>query len=268
MPNSAPTYGCGKCDEEWSRMRHGISWMGAIVALCSFTASHAEDTRENDPVAVTRSFLGAWATSSVDELLGRMADDAVVVLSSGARLTGEPALRRVFGGLKGLQNRDVEVRLDGDRVSARGKTYGYVPYVDLGVEPGEWDSSTVVKNGRIARFSSKPVCKDYVISGTLRCPDFAARAKAHTEARGRRSGGLPTDRKMGFAALKPSYVLADGQPNAAFILRSRRRRRLEGSATSARGHPSRRRASARLLRMRGAYRTLASVARMSKAICA
>jgi hypothetical protein len=87
------------------------------------------------------------------------------------------------------------VRLDGDRVTARGKTYGYVPYVDLGVEPGEWDSSTAVKNGRIAYFEwhytpefnaileraclQKP---DYVISGTLRCVDFAARAKAHTES--------------------------------------------------------------------------------------
>jgi hypothetical protein len=27
-------------------MRQGIIWMGAIVALCSFTASHAEDARE------------------------------------------------------------------------------------------------------------------------------------------------------------------------------------------------------------------------------
>ena len=29
-------------------MRHGITWMGAIVALCSFTASHAEDAQIRD----------------------------------------------------------------------------------------------------------------------------------------------------------------------------------------------------------------------------
>ena len=39
-----------------------------------------------------------------------MADDAVVVGSSGVRLTGEQGLRRVLGALKGLQNRDYEVR--------------------------------------------------------------------------------------------------------------------------------------------------------------
>jgi hypothetical protein len=71
-----------------------------------------------------------------------MANDAVVVGSSGVRLTGEQDLRRVLGVLKGLQNRDYEVRLDGDRVTAHGKTYGFVPYVELGVEPGEWDSTT------------------------------------------------------------------------------------------------------------------------------
>jgi hypothetical protein len=87
-----------------------------------------------------------------------------------------------------------EVRLDGDRVAAHGKTYGFVPYVELGVEPGEWDSSSVVKNGRIAyyewyytpefnakleqAFRQKP---DYVIAGA-RCLDFPARAKAHTES--------------------------------------------------------------------------------------
>ena len=175
-------------------MRHGITWMGAIVALCSFTASHAQDARQEDPVVVTRSFLGAWAASSVDDLMGFMANDAVVVGSTGAKFTGESALHRVLGNLKGLQNRDYEVRLDGDRVTARGKTYGFVPYVELGVEPGEWDSSTVVKNGRIVHYEwyytpefnakleqaclQKP---DYLIGGT-RCLDFSARAKAHTES--------------------------------------------------------------------------------------
>jgi len=175
-------------------MRHGIIWMGAIVGLCSFTASHAEDARESDPVTVTRSFLGAWAASNVDDLMGFMANEAVTVISSGARLTGEQGLRRVLGGLKGLQNRDYEVRLDGDKVTARGTTYGFIPYVELGVEPGEWDSSTVVKNGRIVYFEwyytpefnttleraclQKP---DIVITG-MRCLDFSARAKAHTES--------------------------------------------------------------------------------------
>jgi len=175
-------------------MRHGITWMGAIVALCSFTASHAQDARERDPVEVTRSFLGAWAASNVDDLMGFMANDAVVVGSTGARFTGEPALRRVLGNLKGLQNREYDVRLDGDTVTAHGKTYGFVPYVELGVEPGEWDSSTVVKNGRIVyyewhytpEFNAKleQACfqkPDYVILGT-RCLDFSARAKAHTES--------------------------------------------------------------------------------------
>jgi hypothetical protein len=87
-----------------------------------------------------------------------------------------------------------EVRLDGDRVAAHGKTYGFVPYVELGVEPGEWDSSSVVKNGRIAyyewyytpEFNAKleQAClqkPDYVITGA-RCLDFPARAKAHTES--------------------------------------------------------------------------------------
>jgi len=175
-------------------MRRGMIWMGAIVAFYSFTPSHAQDAREGDPVVVARSFLGTWAASNVDDLMGFMATDAVVVGSTGARFTGEPALRRVLGNLKGLQNRDYEVRLDGDKVTAHGKTYGFVPYVDLGVEPGEWESSTVVKNGRIVHYEwyytpefntkleqaclQKP---DYVIAG-IRCLDFAARAKAHTES--------------------------------------------------------------------------------------
>jgi ketosteroid isomerase-like protein len=175
-------------------MRHGITWIGAIVAFCNFTAAYAQDTRESDPVAVTRSFLGAWAASSVDDLMKFMADDSVVVGSSGARFTGEPALRRVLGNMKGLQNRDYEVRLDGDRVAARGKTYGFTPYVELGVEPGEWDGSAVVKNGRIVfyewyytpEFNAKleQAClqkADYLIAGA-KCLDFAARAKAHTES--------------------------------------------------------------------------------------
>ena len=175
-------------------MRHGVMWMGAILALCSLTPSRAQDTREGDPVVVARSFFGAWAGSSVDDLMGFMANDAVVVGSTGARFTGEPALQRVLGNLKGLQNRDYEVHLEGDRVTAHGKTYGFVPYVELGLEPGEWDGSMVVKNGRIMYFEwyytpefnakleqaclQKP---DYVIAGT-RCLDFAARAKAHTES--------------------------------------------------------------------------------------
>ncbi len=175
-------------------MRYGIAWMGAIVALCNFTASHAEDVRDSDPVVVTKSFLGAWAASNVDDLMGFMASDAVMVISSGARLTGEPGLRRVLGGLKGLQNRDYEVRLDGDGVAAHGKTYGFVPYVELGIEPGEWESSTIVKNGRIAYFewhytpefntSLERAClqkPDYLIVG-MRCLDFSARARAHTES--------------------------------------------------------------------------------------
>jgi hypothetical protein len=96
--------------------------------------------------------------------------------------------------IKGLQNRDHEVRLEGDRLTAHGKTYGFVPYVELGVEPGEWDSSIVVKNGRIVYFEwyytpdfnakleraclQKP---DYVIAGK-RCQVFTADAKAHTES--------------------------------------------------------------------------------------
>jgi ketosteroid isomerase-like protein len=176
-------------------MRHGITWMGAIVALCSLTASHAQDARrENDPVVVARSFLGAWGASSIDDLMKFMADDAVVVGSSGVRSTGEQGLRRVMGALKGLQNRDYEVRLDGDRVTAHGKTYGFAPYVELGIEPGEWDSSIVVKNGRIVylewyytpEFNTKleRAClqkPDYVIAGK-RCQVFTADAKAHTES--------------------------------------------------------------------------------------
>src|SRR3954469_6604037 len=122
-------------------MRQGITWMSVIFALCSFTASHAQQGRQTDPMSVTRSFLGAWATSSVDELMGFMASDAVVVGSSGARFTGDQVLRQVLGRLRGLQNCDYEVRLNGDRVTGHGKTYGYVPYVELGVEPGEWNSS-------------------------------------------------------------------------------------------------------------------------------
>ena len=175
-------------------MKHGMTLMGAIVALCSFTASHAEDAREGDPVVVAKSFFGAWAASSVDDLMGFMSNDAVVVISSGVRVTGEQGLRRVFGGLKGLQNRDYEVRLEGDKVTAHGKTYGYVPYVDLGVEPGEWEGSAVVKDGRIVYFewyytpefntSLEQAClkkPDYLIIG-MRCLDFTARAKAHTES--------------------------------------------------------------------------------------
>jgi len=123
-----------------------------------------------------------------------VADDAVVVGSSGVKRTGEQGLRLVMGALKGLQNRDYEVRLDGDRVTAHGKTYGFAPYVELGVEPGEWDSSIVVKNGRIVfyewyytpEFNAKleRAClqkPDYVIAGK-RCQNFSADAKAHTES--------------------------------------------------------------------------------------
>ncbi|HKX06718.1 MAG TPA: hypothetical protein VJN67_00925 [Stellaceae bacterium] len=175
-------------------MRYGIIWMGTIVALSNFTASHAQDARESDPVVVARSFLGAWAASSVDELMKFMADDAVVVGSSGVRSNGEQGLRRVMGAIKGLENRDYDVRRDGDRLTAHGKTYGFAPYVDLGVEPGEWDSSIVVKNGRIEyyewyytpEFNAKleQAClqkPDYVIAGK-RCQVFTADAKAHTES--------------------------------------------------------------------------------------
>ena len=84
-------------------MRHGITWMGAIVALCSFTASHAEDARESDPVVVTRSFFGAWATSSVDDLMGFMANDAVVVGSSGVKVTGEQGCAECLVVLRGCR---------------------------------------------------------------------------------------------------------------------------------------------------------------------
>jgi len=173
-------------------MRPGITWMGTIVALCSFTPSHAEDAQQNDPIAVTRSFLGAWAASSVDDLMGFMANDAVVVGSSGAKYADEASVRQVIGRLRGLQNREYEVRLDGDRVAAHGKTYGYVPYVDLGVEPGEWDSSTVVKNGRIvyyewhytpefnAQLEQACLRKPDYMFGRTRCMDFATQAKVHT----------------------------------------------------------------------------------------
>jgi hypothetical protein len=175
-------------------MRHGTTWIGAIVALCSFTASHAEDARGSDPVEVTRAFLGAWGASSVDDLMRFMASDAVVVGSSGAKFADEVSVRQVIGRLKGLQKREYEVRMDGDRVAAHGKTWGYVPYVDLGVEPGEWDSSTVVKNGRIVYYEwhytpqfnahLEQAClrkPDYMF-GRTRCLDFAAQAKAHTES--------------------------------------------------------------------------------------
>ena len=175
-------------------MRHGVIWIAAMAALCSFTASHAEDARESDPVQVARSFLGAWAASSADDLMKFMADDAVVVGSSGVKSTGEQGLRRVMGALKGLQNREYDVRLDGSRVTAHGKTFGFAPYVELGLEPGEWDSSIVVKNGRIVyyewyytpEFNAKleQAClqkPDYVIAGK-RCQTFTADAKAHTES--------------------------------------------------------------------------------------
>ncbi|WP_156937089.1 hypothetical protein [Bradyrhizobium sp. WSM2254] len=134
----------------------------------------------------------------MDELMGFMANDAVIVGSIGARATGEASLRQVLGRLKGLQNRDYEVRLDGDGVTSHGKTYGWAPYVELGVEPGEWDGSTVVKDGRIAYFEwhytpefnaqLEQAClrkPDYMI-GPLQCSAFAARAKAHTESAQRR----------------------------------------------------------------------------------
>lgn len=82
---------------------------------------------------------------------------------------------------------------DGDRIAAHGKTYGYAPYVELGVEPGEWDSSTVVKNGRIVYYEwhYTPVFNAQLEQACLRRPDymfgrtpcleFAMRAKAHTE---------------------------------------------------------------------------------------
>src|SRR3954467_5910426 len=175
-------------------MKHCITLMGAIVALCSFTASHAEDARVSDPVEVTRAFLGAWAASSVDDLMSFMASDAVVVGSSGTKFADAASLRQVIGRLRGLENREYEVRLDGERVAAHGKTYGYVPYVDLGVEPGEWDSSTVVKNGRIvyyewhytpefnAQLEQACLRKPDYMFGRTRCLDFAMQAKAHTDS--------------------------------------------------------------------------------------
>ena len=44
------TYGYGKCGEEEREMRHGITWVGAIVVLFNFTASQAENARQDDPV--------------------------------------------------------------------------------------------------------------------------------------------------------------------------------------------------------------------------
>src|SRR4051812_8948815 len=64
---------------EGLEMRQVINSLGAMVVLCNLTASHAENARPDDPIEVTRSFLGAWATSSVDELMRFMAIDAVVV---------------------------------------------------------------------------------------------------------------------------------------------------------------------------------------------
>src|SRR3954454_18905970 len=112
---------------EGREMRQAINWMGTIFVLYSLTASHAENAREDDPVAVTRSFLGAWAASSVDDLMRFMASDAVVVGSSGTKFADAASLRQVIGRLRGLENREYEVRLDGERVAAHGKTYGYVP---------------------------------------------------------------------------------------------------------------------------------------------
>ena len=54
---------------EGREMRQAINWMGTIFVLCSLTASHAENARPDDPVEVTRSFLGASAASSVDDLM-------------------------------------------------------------------------------------------------------------------------------------------------------------------------------------------------------
>src|SRR6476620_9229764 len=150
---------------EGREMRQAINWMGTIFVLYSLTASHAENARP---------------------------DDAVVVGSSGAKYADEASVRQVISRPKGLQNREYEVRLDGDRVAAHGKTYGYVPYVDLGVEPGEWDSSTVVKNGRIvyyewhytpafnAQLEQACLRKPDYMFGRTRCLDFATQAKAHT----------------------------------------------------------------------------------------
>src|SRR3954469_18893737 len=175
-------------------MRQSIIWAGAVVVSCSFTASHAEHARQHDPVEVTKLFLEAWAESSVDDLMGFMASDAVVVGSSGTKFADEASVRQVIGRLRGLQNREYEVRLDGDRVAAHGKTYGYVPYVDLGVEPGEWDSSAVVKNGRIvyyewhytsefnAQLEQACLRKPTYMFGRTRCMEFATQAKAHTES--------------------------------------------------------------------------------------
>ena len=75
-------------------MRQAINWMGTIFVLYSLTASHAENARPDDPVEVTRSFLGAWAASSVDDLMGFMASDAVVVGSSGAKYADETSVRQ------------------------------------------------------------------------------------------------------------------------------------------------------------------------------
>ena len=173
--------------------------MSAIVALCNFTALRAEDARENDPVAVTKSYWEAMGTGNVDAVMALYASDAVVVTNTGAKLTGEEALRKLFGRLKGLQTRDYELRLDGDRVIAHGKTYGFVPYIELGVEPGEWDGSLVVRNGRIVymewhytpEFNAKleRAClqrPDYLLGGGVPCLDFSARVKAYTESAGRK----------------------------------------------------------------------------------
>src|SRR4051812_11108202 len=98
-------------------MRQVITWMGAMAVLCNLTASHAENARQDDPIEVTRSFLGAWAASSVDDLMGFLASDAVVVGSSGTKFADAASLRQVIGRLRGLENREYEVRLDGERYS-------------------------------------------------------------------------------------------------------------------------------------------------------
>jgi hypothetical protein len=82
----------------------------------------------------------------------------------------------------------------GQSVSIPVQAFGLARAASLGIEPGEWDSSIEVKNGRIVfyewyytpEFNSKleQACRqkpDYVILGR-RCQDFAAPAKAHTES--------------------------------------------------------------------------------------
>ena len=110
--------------------------------------------------------------------------------SSGAKYADETSVRQVIGRLKGHKT-VISSALDGDRVVLTVR-HGYVPYVDLGVEPGEWDSSAVVKNGRIVYYEwhytpefnaqLEQAClrrPDYIF-GRTRCLDFAMQAKAHT----------------------------------------------------------------------------------------